>query len=48
VKQVKLMFDSAKGYKEFWTVAGAKHNEGVAVSPWEYEQRVVQFLERFS
>ena len=48
VKQVKMLFDRACGHKVFWTVGGAKHNEGVCVNPVEYEQRVVRFLEKYT
>ncbi|HEY9284642.1 MAG TPA: alpha/beta fold hydrolase [Pyrinomonadaceae bacterium] len=42
----KSLFDAAAAPKEFWAVAGARHEDLHALRPREYEQRVLAFFAR--
>jgi len=41
------LFDLAQPPKTLWIVPGAKHNQGVIVSPQEYAEKTVGFFDRF-
>jgi hypothetical protein len=36
----------ARGPKELWEVAGAKHIGGIDAQPREYERRLIAFFDR--
>jgi len=46
VPMAKEIFRRAKGEKEFWLVANAKHNQALQVAGDEYVRRVVGFFDR--
>ncbi len=45
IVQSQLLYDLARGPKYLWIVPGAKHNQGITLSPQEYGRRVVGFLD---
>ncbi len=46
VEHARRLFEQAQDPKEFWVVAGARHNEGARVAAAEYERRVVEFFRK--
>jgi fermentation-respiration switch protein FrsA (DUF1100 family) len=44
-EMARALFDRARGDKEFWLVAGAKHNQALQVAGEEYRKRVLDFFE---
>jgi pimeloyl-ACP methyl ester carboxylesterase len=42
----RALFDRARAPREFWLVAGAKHNQALQVAGAEYRRRVLEFFER--
>jgi fermentation-respiration switch protein FrsA (DUF1100 family) len=46
VEMARALFRRAVGPKEFWAVAGAKHNLSITVAGPEYARRVVAFFDQ--
>ena len=44
-EMARALFDAAREPKEFWLVAGAKHNQALQVAAGEYERRVREFFD---
>ena len=42
----RVLFDAARGPKEFWAVPGARHNLSISVAGPEYARRVVAFFDQ--
>ncbi|MBN1585956.1 MAG: hypothetical protein JW937_00830, partial [Candidatus Omnitrophica bacterium] len=43
----QALYDAARGPRQLWLVPGAAHLEGFALYPQDYEQRVVEFFNRY-
>jgi pimeloyl-ACP methyl ester carboxylesterase len=44
-EMARALFQQANGPKEFWAVAGARHNQAIAIAGPEYARRVVAFFD---
>jgi len=43
----EMIFDAARGPKDFWRVPGAMHTGALGEQPQEFRRRVLQFLEKY-
>ena len=46
-RHAQAIYDAATGPKELWVVQGAEHASALGQAPEEYENRVVNFFEKY-